>query len=130
MAQCTSVNKSGSHCAANAMLGTGYCYRHNPNISTSEKQNASTRGGKKRQVLTDAQPVTLRNVESIIRLIESNTNAVRSGEIDTKVSNAVIQNINALLKVYELAIADSRVRKLEKHAGIDSPVELIPWGGN
>ena len=130
MALCVALTKSGIPCSAYAMLHDEYCYRHNPNIAASEKMSASISGGKKRQVLHNAQPVTLRSVESIIRLIESNTNAVRNGDIDTKVSNAVIQNVNALLKVYELAIIDSRVRKLEQHAGVESPSELISWAGN
>jgi hypothetical protein len=112
------------------MQGVSYCYRHNPDIPEADKIEASIAGGKKRQVMTNADPVSLRNVESIVSLIESNVNAVRSGEIDPKVSNAVVQNVNALLKVYELAIVDTRVRKLEQQAGIDSPAELISMGGN
>ena len=52
------------------------------------------------------------------------------GDLDPRVSNAVVQNVNALLKVYELALVDSRVRKLEQQAGIDSPTELVDLGGN
>jgi hypothetical protein len=112
------------------MQGATYCYRHNPDIPEANKIEASIAGGKRKAVLTDASPVTLRNVESIISLIESNINGVRTGELDPKISNAVVQNINALLKVYELAIVDTRVRKLEQQAGIDSPAELISMGGN
>ena len=72
----------------------------------------------------------MRNVESIVSLIESNITGVRTGELDPKVSNAVVQNLGVLLKVYELAIVDSRVRKLEQQAGIDSPDELIHMGAN
>lgn len=110
------------------MQGANYCYRHNPAIPESDKKEASISGGKRKSVLTDAEPVTLRNVESIVGLIESNINSVRTGELDPKVSNAVVQNLNVLLKVYELAIVDSRVRKLEQQAGIESPAELINLG--
>ncbi len=130
MAYCIAQTKAKTDCTAQAMQGASYCYRHNPDISDDDKKQASVAGGKKRQVMTNADPVSLRNIESIVSLIESNTNAVRSGEIDPKVSNAVVQNINALLKVYELAIVDTRVRKLEQQAGIDSPAELITMGAN
>lgn len=112
------------------MQGAEHCYRHNPDIPEADKIEASIAGGKRKAVLSNADPVTLRNVDSIISLIESNINGVRTGELDPKVSNAVVQNINALLKVYELAIVDSRVRKLEEQAGIDSPSELIHMGVN
>jgi hypothetical protein len=112
------------------MQGITYCYRHNPNIPEADKLEASIAGGKRKSVLSNADPVTLRNVESIVALIESNINSVRTGELDPKVSNAIIQNLGILLKVYELAIVDSRVRKLEQQAGIDSPTELIHTGAN
>ena len=122
--------KAGKDCTAQAMQGASYCYRHNPDIPEADKIQASIDGGKKRQVLTNADPVTLRNVESIVSLIESNINGVRTGELDPKVSNAVVQNLGILLKVYELAIVDGRVRKLEQQAGIVSPDELINMGAN
>lgn len=112
------------------MQGAEYCYRHNPDISEADKREASIAGGKARQVLNNADPVSLRNVTGIVELIESNINEVRSGNLDPKVSNAIVQNINALLKVYELAIADTRIRRLEQQAGIESPEELINMGGN
>lgn len=130
MAFCIANTKAGKDCTAQAMQGASYCYRHNPDIPEADKIQASIDGGKKRQVLTNADPVTLRNVESIVGLIESNINGVRTGELDPKVSNAVVQNLGVLLKVYELAIVDGRVRKLEQQAGIDSPDELISMGGN
>ena len=130
MAFCIANTKAGKDCTAQAMQGASYCYRHNPDIPEADKIQASIDGGKKRQVLTNADPVTLRNVESIVGLIESNINGVRTGELDPKVSNAVVQNLGILLKVYELAIVDGRVRKLEEQAGIDSPDELINLGGN
>lgn len=125
MAYCIAKTKAGKDCTARPMHGAEHCYRHNPAISDADKHAAAVSGGKATQVLANAEPVTLRNVESIISLIESNINDVRTGQIDTKVSNAVVQNINALLKVYELAIVDSRVRRLEQQAGIDTPDELI-----
>lgn len=125
VAFCNSNTAIGNSCSAQAMRGANYCYRHNPEIPEADKIQASIDGGKRKAVLTNADPVTLRNVDSIVSLIESNINCVRTGELDPKVSNAVVQNLNVLMKVYELAIMDSRVRKLEQHAGIDSPVELI-----
>lgn len=130
MAFCTSNTKAGKQCTAQAMQGATYCYRHNPDIPEADKIEASVAGGKRKAVLSNADPVTLRNVDNIVALIESNINDVRTGAIDPRVSNAVVQNLNVLLKVYELAIVDSRVRQLEERAGIESPDELINIGGN
>jgi hypothetical protein len=130
MAFCIAKTKANKDCTAQAMQGATCCYRHNPDIPEADKIEASIAGGKRKAVLSNADPVTLRNVESIVSLIESNINGVRTGELDPKVSNAVVQNLGILLKVYELAIVDSRVRKLEEQAGIESPAELIHMGGN
>jgi hypothetical protein len=128
MPNCIAIAKTGEQCSARAMHNDKYCYRHNPNISEIDKLNASSNGGSKRQVMTDVEPVSLDSVASIVSLIESNTNAVRTGEIDPKISNAVVQNINALLKVYEIAVIDNRMRQLEKKAGMISPDPLVAIG--
>jgi len=130
MSFCTANTKEGKACTAQSMHGAKFCYRHNPNIKEADKLQASINGGKRKNVLTNASPVTLRNIDSIVSLIENNINSVRTGELDPKVSNAVVQNLGVLLKVYELALADNRIRKLEQQVGIDSPTELIEWGGN
>lgn len=129
MAECVATTKSGTRCTAQIMSGSQYCYRHNPHITKAVKAEASAIGGRKRQIIPNIDPVKMRTVDDVVTLIENNTYAVRSGNIDPKTANAIVQNINVLLKVYELAIVDTRVRKLEKAAGIDSPNELIALGG-
>ncbi len=128
MAYCTSNTKTGKQCTAPQMGGSDYCYRHNPEIDQETKLQASKAGGKSKSVLKDAPKAQLRTIEGIVNLLETNTNAVIRGDLDPRVSNAVVQNVNALLKVYELAVVDSRVRKLEQEAGIDSPTELVELG--
>ena len=128
MAYCTSKTKAGNQCTAPQMGGSNYCYRHNPDIDQADKLQASKAGGTSKSVLKDAPKAQLRTIEGIVSLLETNTDAVIRGDLDPRVSNAVVQNVNALLKVYELAVVDSRVRKLEKEAGIDSPTELVELG--
>ena len=128
MSLCSAKTKQNNDCDAQAMREVSYCYRHNPAIPESDKLKASKSGGKSKSVLTNVEPVRLRDIDSIVKLVESNISAVRTGELDYKVSNAVVQNLNVLLKVYELAAVDSRVRRLEQRAGIESPSELISMG--
>lgn len=130
MAYCVDKTKAGKDCTAQAMQGASFCYRHNPAISDDDKRQASTVGGSKTNVLTNADPVSVKTITGIVNLIEQNINQVRTGEIAPTVSNAIVQNINALLKVQELAMVDTRIRKLEEQAGIDNPSELIDMGDN
>ena len=128
MSVCVALTNKGMGCNAMAMNGSDYCYRHNPNISEIEKRQASSSGGRN-NITYCSEPISFRKIEDIINLIEDNTNSVRMGNIDSKTSNAVIQNINTLLKVYELAIIDTRVRELEKGAGIPWSDNLLGLGG-
>ena len=136
MAFCKATNKNGEPCRAMAMSDSDYCYRHNPNISDEEKLQASATGGAKltkqrieRQVAT-AQDNDIRSLNGIVDLIDNNIRDVRQGNVDPRISNAIVQNLNVLLKVYELGIQDARIRKLEEKAGIESPTELLSMGGN
>ena len=136
MAFCKAINKNGEPCKAQAMAN-GYCYRHNPDISDEEKLQASATGGGKltverleRQIATAQDDINVRNLNGVVDLIENNIKDVRQGNVDPRVSNAIVQNLNVLLKVYELGIQDARIRKLEEKAGIESPTELLNMGGN
>ena len=129
---CKATNKQDRPCKAHAM-SNGFCYRHNPDIAELDKLAASRNGGLKVDQATLAKTASPRNIRTfngLISLIESNINDVRAGRIDPRTSNAVVQNIGVLLKVYDLAIIDTRLRKLEEQAGIDSPTELILGGYN
>ena len=137
MAYCKATNKNGEPCKAQAMGDSDYCYRHNPDISDEEKLQASAMGGAKltkrrleQQVATAQDDTDIKSLNGIVDLIEGNITDVRLGNIDPKVSNAIVQNLNVLLKVYELGILDARMRRLEEKAGVASPPELLNMGGN
>ena len=137
MAYCKATTKDGKPCRCIAMGDSDYCYRHNPDISDEEKLQASATGGAKltkqrleRQVATAQDDTNIRSLNGIVDLIDNNIRDVRQGNIDPRVSDAIVQSLNVLLKVYELGIQDARIRKLEEKAGIESPAELLSMGGN
>lgn len=112
------------------MVGEGYCYRHNPRISKQDKVDASKQGGKRFKVLQNAPETSIKSIQSILSLLEQNINDVRKGRVDPKVSNAVVQNVNAALKVYELAVIEGRINRLESKAGIDNQPRPISMDYN
>lgn len=125
MSYCKAKTKGGLPCRGHAM-SNGYCYRHNPDISTAEKKQASSRGGNKpTQVCRNIQRATAKqievnNLQDILHILVNNTNDVRSGNIDHKVSNAVVQNVNAMLKTYQLCVLEKRVSDIEQSLHIDN----------
>ena len=137
MAFCKATTKDGKPCRCMAMGGSDYCYRHNPDISDEEKLQASAMGGSKltkqrleRQVATAQDDTDVRSLNGIVDLIDDTIRGLRQGSIEPRVSNAIVQSLGILLKVYELGIQDARIRKLEEKAGIESPTELLSMGGN
>lgn len=132
---CKATNSKGEPCKAQAMAN-GFCYRHNPDISQADKLKASASGGEKftlekveRQLAT-AKSFKLDEPKGLLDLLVNNINDLRAGNIDAKTSNAVVQNVGMILKVYETVVQESRIRELEQRAGINSPATITTMGDN
>ena len=113
---CQAINKAGKPCKAQAM-SNGYCYRHNPDISEQVKQEASKRGGLKldsKTLAETAQQIDTETYNGLLTALDNNTNDLRQGKIDTKTSNALVQNILAIIEVKKVADLDARLTMIEQ----------------
>ena len=113
---CQAINKAGKPCKAQAM-SNGYCYRHNPDISEQVKQEASKRGGLKldpRTLAETAQQIDTETYKGLLTALDNNTNDLRQGKIDPKTSNALVQNILAIIEVKKVADLDARLTMIEQ----------------
>lgn len=132
---CKAINSKGEPCHARAMAN-GFCYRHNPEISDADKKKASASGGRPTLERVEQQLKAVPNFElsnnpqSLLDLLVNNINDLRAGKIDPKTSNAVVQNVGMILRVYETVIQESRIRELEKLQGIQSPPSITTTGDN
>jgi hypothetical protein len=117
-------------------MANGFCYRHNPEISDADKKKASASGGRPTLERVEQQLKAVPNFElsnnpqSLLDLLVNNINDLRAGKIDPKTSNAVVQNVGMILRVYETVIQESRIRELEKLQGIQSPPSITTTGDN
>ena len=114
--RCKAHNKAGNPCQAHAMTN-GYCYRHNPEISAEAKLEASRRGGSKLDpsLLNDtAAPIDASSIEGMLAAVTKNINDLRTGKIDARTSNALIQNMIALIELHKIEDLDARVTKIEQ----------------
>ena len=109
--RCKATNKAGKPCKAHAM-SNGYCYRHNPDIATADKLLASVKGGRKdKSQATTARPI---NLGGLLEALKDNTNDLRQGNISPRVSNALVQNIMAIIEVKKVVDLDRRLTQLEQ----------------
>ena len=98
-------------------MSNGYCYRHNPDISEQVKQEASKRGGLKldsKTLAETAQQIDTETYNGLLTALDNNTNDLRQGKIDTKTSNALVQNILAIIEVKKVADLDARLTMIEQ----------------
>ena len=132
---CKATNSKGEPCKAQAMAN-GFCYRHNPDISDEDKLKASAKGGTGIPYLARVEnqlantDFKLDEPRGLLDLLVNNINDLRAGRIDPKTSNAVVQNVGMILKVYETAVQERRVRELEQRIGIQSPTPITTTGDN
>ena len=130
---CKATNKKGEPCKAQAMAN-GFCYRHNPEISDEEKLKASAKGGTPYLARVENQiahtDFKLGEPKGLLDLLVSNINDLRAGRIDPKTSNAVVQNVGMILRVYETAVQENRIRELERLNGIKPPTDITTLGDN
>lgn len=113
---CKAINKAGKPCKAQAM-SNGYCYRHNPDIADKIKLEASRKGGlefKPDKLAKSAKAIDSTTYQGLLTALDNNANDLRQGKISPRVSNALVQNILALIEVKKTADLDERLTALEQ----------------
>lgn len=113
--KCKATNKRGEPCHAHAMKN-GYCWLHNPEISEDLKQEARKRGGLKYDptgLAETAQPIDFGSYEGMVAGLERNVNDLRNGTITPRLSNAIVQSVEAIIKVEKIRDLDERLTALE-----------------
>lgn len=132
---CKAINSKGEPCQAQAMAN-GFCYRHNPEISDADKKKASASGGRPTLARVEQQLKAVPNFElsndpkGLLDLLTGNINDLKQGKIDPRTSNAIVQNVGMILRVYETLVQESRIRALEQAQGIQSPPPLTTTTGD
>lgn len=118
---CKAINKAGKPCKAQAM-SNGFCYRHNPDIANDLKLKASKKGGHKDKCQAEtAQQIDTESYDGLLTALDNNANDLRQGKISPRVSNAVVQNIMAIIEIKKVADLDNRLTMIEqrlKRAGV------------
>lgn len=113
---CKAINKAGKPCQAQAM-SNGYCYRHNPDIALATKLEASKRGGLKLnpdELAKSAFKLDSTTYKGLLVALNNNANDLREGKIDTRTSNAFVQNILAIIEVKKTAEIHERLTAIEQ----------------
>lgn len=106
---------NGKQCGANAILGSQFCYHHDPKISQEEKRKSQMKGGQNRnqKVTKPLDPVGIVNACDITFLIADTINQVRVGDMDCRVANTIGYLAGVALKSFEISSIEKRLEKIE-----------------
>ena len=97
------------------MSGKEYCYSHSPDISTKEKKEARSRGGKNNAVILDGsfKPIKIENSKDVPNLLIDTINKVRSGQLEIRIANCIGYLSGHLLKAFEQSDIQGRLEAIE-----------------
>jgi hypothetical protein len=113
--RCNAKTADGKVCNSSALLGSVFCFFHDPTKS-AERREAQALGGRQNRTrvlgLTEPQ-VTLRDCGDVVALVSETINQVRMGVIDPRVANSVGYLANVLIKAFERDELETRIEKLE-----------------
>jgi hypothetical protein len=114
--QCEHIKANGKRCQARALVGSRWCFFHDPSKAQARK-DARQKGGERSRKPTITLPIgaagpSPKTVAEVVELLAETISQVRTGAIDPKVANATGYLANVQLR----ALQDSELaRKVEEN---------------
>lgn len=109
--KCRFIKPNGAQCEANAMTEVEYCFTHNPETQ-AERELAVLKGGiapKPRKEAKPLEPLSIKNIEDVLSLIEDTINRVRTEPITHQKANCIGYLANIALKALEVGEIDEKL---------------------
>jgi len=118
--QCSQIKASGKRCKAKRIIGSKYCFWHDPN-KKKDQVAARKKGGKNRcfpetafTLPSNAPAVTIESARDIVKLLSESINQVRLGELNYKLANSMNYMCSTILKALEQGELDERLKCVEE----------------
>ncbi len=84
------------------MIGSGYCFTHNPKTKSAQRK-AAKKGGKASGIKKmNLPPIEINDVEDVTRVLNDTTNQLRQGKIDIKTANCISIMMANIIKTMEM----------------------------
>jgi len=125
--RCTQIKRGGARCGAKALLGSSFCFFHDP-AAAQARAAASKRGGEHNRaaVLPSATPdLPLNSATDAAALLAKTINQVLRGRIHPKIANAVGYLLTVQLKAIEAGKTEERLTALEATAKSSKTEEVL-----
>src|ERR1035437_7368814 len=114
MSRCQFIKADKEQCQANAMTDSQFCFSHNPEVA-DERRDAVKRGGEPpRKVYEPLTVVRVENTKDVVSLLAITIGEVRAGSIELRVANCIAYLSGHLIKAFEVAGLEERIKRLEQ----------------
>jgi len=114
MKSCKYVRTNGSGCRSRAVMESGYCYFHNPEIPDEVRRENARRGGKVKKYTGLVSRDFTKNLMGDTKMVLVETiNQLRDGSMPPNVANSIIYGCSTLQKLHELQDIEQRLAELE-----------------
>ena len=124
---CENTKRNGEGCQAMAMVGSRYCFFHNPETQKARRA-AQQRGGQSNQAAVlpaDAADVQLKSARDIATLLAQTINQARRGQIAPKIAGTIGYLASSLVKILETSNTEERLAKVERALKARGPDESL-----
>jgi hypothetical protein len=101
--KCQYLKPDNSNCLANAITDSDFCFSHNPDTK-ADKEFAVWKGGKApkpRQGALQMEPIQIKAIPDLLRLIEDTINRVRTEPMTHQKANCIGYLANIALRTLE-----------------------------
>jgi hypothetical protein len=114
--RCEKVKRSGERCAANAQLGSRWCFFHDP-AKAAERTAARRAGGNAARTVVvsgDLADVKLESIADVVALLAETTNRVRRLPLDARVANCIGYLAGQMVTAMKESDLEQRLAELER----------------
>ena len=125
--RCTQLKLDGARCGAKALLGSSFCFFHDP-AAVQARAAASKRGGEHNRtaVVSAGTPdFPLNSATDAAALLVQTINQVLRGRINPRIANAVGYLLTVQLKALEAGKTEERLTALEATAKSSKTEEVL-----
>jgi len=115
--RCEATTKAGGRCANYALVGSVFCFVHDP-TKAQERKEARSRGGRARHGRTlahvhNGDPVHIECLADVVTVLEAELNALLTLEVSISRARAVGYLAGVLVDVYKDTELEARIERLE-----------------
>jgi hypothetical protein len=115
--KCKQIKSNGKKCKSYAMISSDYCWVHSPVVPDEDKKAAFIKGGELRsiQINSNLPRIIINTSTDIPRLLIDTIERLREGTMHVRTGTAIGYLSYILLRSYEIADLEQRVKALEEN---------------